>query len=173
MFSDKHSGEVKSFMLDILCPLISESDSVSNELSGIILSNIVEPLKSQRKNAYELARELLLKCNETLKPYKALHYSLTPMHIEFVMPNPNDLTSVEEFGLLPPSDDDTSQMEEGSEEPYVYVLLDDGTSDEDDPENGIDKENDHQPPSKQPTNSASKNKRFPCDKCPVSSNLIT
>jgi len=56
-------------MLDILCPLITESDSVSNELLDIILSNIVEPLKSQRKNAYKLARELLLKCSDTLEPY--------------------------------------------------------------------------------------------------------
>ena len=69
MFSDEHSGKVKSFMLDILCPLITESDSVSNELLDIILSNIVEPLKSQRKNAYKLARELLLKCSDTLEPY--------------------------------------------------------------------------------------------------------
>ncbi len=67
--SDEHSGKVKSFMLDILCPLITESDSVSNELLDIILSNIVEPLKSQRKNAYKLARELLLKCSDTLEPY--------------------------------------------------------------------------------------------------------
>jgi sister-chromatid-cohesion protein PDS5 len=42
---------------------------VSNELLDIILSNIVEPLKSQRKNAYKLARELLLKCSDTLEPY--------------------------------------------------------------------------------------------------------
>lgn len=69
IFSDEHSGKVKSFMLDILCPLITESDSVSNELLDIILSNIVEPLKSQRKNAYKLARELLLKCSDTLEPY--------------------------------------------------------------------------------------------------------
>ena len=68
-FSDEHSGKVKSFMLDILCPLITESDSVSNELLDIILQNIVEPLKSQRKNAYKLARELLLKCSDTLEPY--------------------------------------------------------------------------------------------------------
>lgn len=67
--NDEHSGKVKSFMLDILCPLITESDSVSNELLDIILQNIVEPLKSQRKNAYKLARELLLKCSDTLEPY--------------------------------------------------------------------------------------------------------
>lgn len=68
-FSDEHSGKVKSFMLDVLCPLITESDIVSNELLDIILMNIVEPNKSQRKNAYLLAKELVIKCSDTLEPY--------------------------------------------------------------------------------------------------------
>ena len=69
IFSDEHSGKVKSFMLDVLCPLITESDLVSNELLDIILMNIVEPNKSQRKNAYLLAKELVVKCSDTLEPY--------------------------------------------------------------------------------------------------------
>jgi len=56
-------------MLDILCPLICESDMVASELLDIILINIVEPNKSQRKNAYSLAKELILKCSNTLEPY--------------------------------------------------------------------------------------------------------
>lgn len=56
-------------MLDVLCPLITESDLVSNELLDIILMNIVEPNKSQRKNAYLLAKELVVKCSDTLEPY--------------------------------------------------------------------------------------------------------
>ena len=68
-FSDEHSTKVKSFMLDVLSPLITESDVVSNELLNIILINIVEPNKSSRKNAYWLAKELLLKCSNTLEPY--------------------------------------------------------------------------------------------------------
>lgn len=67
--NDEHSGKVKSFMLDVLCPLITESDIVSNELLDIILMNIVEPNKSQRKNAYLLAKELVIKCSDTLEPY--------------------------------------------------------------------------------------------------------
>lgn len=67
--SDEHSGKVKSFMLDVLCPLITESDIVSNELLDIILMNVVEPNKSQRKNAYLLAKELVVKCSDTLEPY--------------------------------------------------------------------------------------------------------
>jgi sister-chromatid-cohesion protein PDS5 len=69
MYSDEHSGKVKSFMLDVLCPLITESDNLSNELLDNILINIVEPNKSQRKNAYSLAKELIVKCSDTLESY--------------------------------------------------------------------------------------------------------
>ncbi|XP_018561766.1 sister chromatid cohesion protein PDS5 homolog B [Anoplophora glabripennis] len=67
--NDEHSGRVKSFMLDVLCPLITESDMVSNDLLDIILMNIVEPNKTQQKNAYYLAKELIVKTSETLEPY--------------------------------------------------------------------------------------------------------
>lgn len=67
--NDEHSGRVKSFMLDVLCPLISESDMVSNDLLDIILINIVEPNKTQHKNAYYLAKELIVKTSDTLEPY--------------------------------------------------------------------------------------------------------
>ncbi|KAL7294326.1 hypothetical protein TKK_0012336 [Trichogramma kaykai] len=67
--NDEHSGKVKSFMLDVLCPLITESDIVSNELLDIILINVVEPNKTQRKNAYSLAKDLVVKCSDTLETY--------------------------------------------------------------------------------------------------------
>ncbi|XP_065167677.1 sister chromatid cohesion protein PDS5 homolog B-B-like isoform X2 [Atheta coriaria] len=67
--NDEHSGRVKSFMLDVLCPLITESDIVSNELLDIILMNIVEPNKTSKKNAYLLAKELVVKTSDTLEPY--------------------------------------------------------------------------------------------------------
>ena len=56
-------------MLDVLCPLINESDVVSNELLDCILSNILEPAKTQRKNACQLAKDLVVKCADTLEPY--------------------------------------------------------------------------------------------------------
>lgn len=56
-------------MLDVLCPLITESDIVSNDLLDIILINIVEPNKTQKKNAYALAKELVIKCSDTLETY--------------------------------------------------------------------------------------------------------
>ena len=56
-------------MLDVLTPLIVEADFVSNELLDIILINIVDPQKSQRKNAYSLAKDLINKTAHTLEPY--------------------------------------------------------------------------------------------------------
>lgn len=56
-------------MLDILCPLICESDMVASELLDIILINVVEPNKSQRKNSYLLAKDVIVKCSNTLEPY--------------------------------------------------------------------------------------------------------
>lgn len=67
--NDEHSGKVKNFMLDVLCPLITESDSVSNELLDIILINILEPNKSQKKNAYQLAKDLIIKTSDTMESY--------------------------------------------------------------------------------------------------------
>ena len=67
--NDEHSGKVKNFMMDVLCPLITEADFVSNELLDTILQNVVDPIKNQRKNAYGLAKELVNKTSDTLEPY--------------------------------------------------------------------------------------------------------
>ena len=67
--NDEHSGKVKNFMLDVLVPLITEADFVSNELLDIILINAVEPYKTQRRNAYGLAKDLVAKTSDTLAPY--------------------------------------------------------------------------------------------------------
>lgn len=67
--NDEHSEKVKTFMQEILVPLLSESDSISNELLDIILINIVEPNKTQRKNAYNLAKDLIKKTTDSLMMY--------------------------------------------------------------------------------------------------------
>jgi len=43
--SEKHSNKMTGFMLDVLCPLITEAETVSPELLDIILVFIIEPLK--------------------------------------------------------------------------------------------------------------------------------
>lgn len=67
--NDEHSEKVKSFMQEILVPLLSESDSISNELLDLILINIVEPAKTQRKNAYQLAKEIIIKTTDSISMY--------------------------------------------------------------------------------------------------------
>lgn len=67
--NDNHSTKVKNFMLDMMVPLISEADSMSQELLDVILSNIIEPRKSQNRNAYNLARDLLRRTSATIEPY--------------------------------------------------------------------------------------------------------
>ncbi|CRK92889.1 CLUMA_CG006304, isoform A [Clunio marinus] len=67
--NDEHSEKVKSFMQEILVPLLSESDSISNELLDIIFINIIEPNKTQRKNAYNLAKDLIKKTTDSLTMY--------------------------------------------------------------------------------------------------------
>ena len=44
-FSEKHSNKVRNFILDMMAPLITEADAVSQELLDIILINIIEPYK--------------------------------------------------------------------------------------------------------------------------------
>lgn len=60
LYRDNHFDKIKNLILDLLCSPITESDSVSIQLLNIILSNIMEPLKSQQENSFRLAKELLL-----------------------------------------------------------------------------------------------------------------
>ncbi|KAL7021688.1 hypothetical protein ACKWTF_011984 [Chironomus riparius] len=61
--------KVKSYMLDIMSPLIAEADTVSNELLDVILKHIIEPEKSQNPNAYELCKQLITKTSDSLSLY--------------------------------------------------------------------------------------------------------
>ena len=53
----------------MLLPLITDSDQISFELLDLILSNIVEPNKSTKIEAYKLSKELITKTKDTLEPY--------------------------------------------------------------------------------------------------------
>lgn len=72
MFSivnDKHSSKVKNFMLDMMAPLISEADLVSQELLDVILVNMVEPKRSQNRIAFGMAKDLLRRTSNAIEPY--------------------------------------------------------------------------------------------------------
>lgn len=42
---EEHSTKVKGFMLDMMTPLITEADAVSQEMLDVMLVNILEPFK--------------------------------------------------------------------------------------------------------------------------------
>lgn len=44
-FSENHSNKIQNFMLDVMCPIILEGDSVPQELLDTVLVNIIEPQK--------------------------------------------------------------------------------------------------------------------------------
>lgn len=67
--NDNHSPKVKNFMLDMMCPLISEADTVSQELLDIILIQIIEPRKTHNKNSYALAKDILKRTSTIIEPY--------------------------------------------------------------------------------------------------------
>ena len=62
-------------MLDVLKPLIIESDTVSTKLLQIILMQIIDPKKSTNKQAYWLASQILDKTSSTLEPYISSFFS--------------------------------------------------------------------------------------------------
>ncbi|CAL8069332.1 unnamed protein product [Orchesella dallaii] len=65
--SEDHSESVKTFMLDLLCPLISDSTEVSMDLLKIVLTNLIPVTKPQNKSAQKLAKELVMRCSDTLE----------------------------------------------------------------------------------------------------------
>lgn len=73
--NDNHSDKVKNFMLDMLNPLITESDTVSTKLLQIILFQIIDPKKTSNKPAYWLASQILEKTSKTIEPYLLSYFS--------------------------------------------------------------------------------------------------
>lgn len=61
-------------MLDMLNPLIVESDTVSPELLEIILWQIIEPNKTINKNACWLATSILKKSSKAIEPYIVTYF---------------------------------------------------------------------------------------------------
>lgn len=78
--NDNHSEKVKNFMLDMLTPLIVESDTVSMRLVELTLKQIVEPRKSQSKQSCWLATQILKKTSKTIEPYLVSYFNHALTH---------------------------------------------------------------------------------------------
>uniref|UniRef100_A0A1B0AGA6 Uncharacterized protein n=1 Tax=Glossina pallidipes TaxID=7398 RepID=A0A1B0AGA6_GLOPL len=75
IINEDHSVKVKNFMIDILSPLITEADNFTTDLLDLLLINIVEPRKTQNKNAYQLAQQLIVKTEDSLEPVLSMFFS--------------------------------------------------------------------------------------------------
>lgn len=89
--NENHSEKVKNFMVDMLTPLILESDATSPELMEIIFTQLIEPKKSHAKHACLLSREVIKKSIKTLGPY-LVNYLATAITSEI---SPNGEESLE------------------------------------------------------------------------------
>lgn len=89
--NENHSEKVKDFMVDLLTPLILESDATSPELLEIIFTQLIDPRKSHAKNACLLARNVIKKSIRTLSPY-LVNYLSTAIASEI---NPNGEESLD------------------------------------------------------------------------------
>ncbi|XP_014675735.1 PREDICTED: sister chromatid cohesion protein PDS5 homolog B-like [Priapulus caudatus] len=77
--NELHSAKVKNFMLDMMTPVVTESDAVSQELLDTILINACEPRKTHSKYSYELARDLLKRTSNAIEPYIQAFFNNTLM----------------------------------------------------------------------------------------------
>jgi len=78
--NENHSEKVKNFMLDMLTPLIIEADAVSSKLVEIILWQIIDPKKTQNKQACWLATQILKKASKTMEPYLITYFNNAVTH---------------------------------------------------------------------------------------------
>ncbi|KAG8188316.1 hypothetical protein JTE90_008957 [Oedothorax gibbosus] len=69
IINDNHNGKVRKFMLDMLTPLITEADTVGDEILQVLFQNIIEPIKSKKTVACVLAQDIIKRTASTLEPY--------------------------------------------------------------------------------------------------------
>ncbi|XP_033110666.1 sister chromatid cohesion protein PDS5 homolog A-B-like [Anneissia japonica] len=68
IISENHSPKVRTFMLDIMCPLISENDAVTSELLERILVNLLDSKKIENSSAFTLAKDLIKRTASSIEP---------------------------------------------------------------------------------------------------------
>ena len=64
IINSQTTPKVKTLLFELLHPLLNESDQISTKVLDILFTRIIEPQKSNNKEAYNLAVSLLKKGNE-------------------------------------------------------------------------------------------------------------
>ena len=67
IYSDKTDVRIKGLLFDILHPLLNESDQISTRILDTLFPRIIEPQKSNNKDAYNLAVNLIRKGNQSFE----------------------------------------------------------------------------------------------------------
>lgn len=75
--NENHTNKIQNFMLDVMCPIIQEGDSVPQELLDTVLINIIDPQKSENPVAYKLASEFIKRTASSLEPYLQMFFNST------------------------------------------------------------------------------------------------
>lgn len=93
-------------MVDLALPLIIDADQISFELLDLIMSNLIEPIKSTKEDACKVSKELILKTKDTLEPYiKAFlnHILLEELEEDSYVTAPKVFELLKELHLLVPN----------------------------------------------------------------------
>ncbi|XP_066923364.1 sister chromatid cohesion protein PDS5 homolog B-like [Clytia hemisphaerica] len=75
LISEQHDVRVKTFMLDVMAPIIQEEDSLPSEILETILLQLVSPRKTKKPQSYQLACDLLDRCSSSIEPYMQLFFN--------------------------------------------------------------------------------------------------
>lgn len=75
--NENHTNKIQNFMLDVMCPIIQEGESVPQELLDTVLINIIDPQKSENPVAYKLASEFIKRTASSLEPYLQMFFNST------------------------------------------------------------------------------------------------
>lgn len=67
ILSDKTDANVRVELFELLFPLLNESDHLSSRVLDTLFARIIEPQKSNNKEAYNLASNLIKKGNENFE----------------------------------------------------------------------------------------------------------
>ncbi|CAL1265874.1 unnamed protein product [Larinioides sclopetarius] len=75
IINDHQFLKLQRIIVDLLSPLINEADLVPAELINIIFNHIIEPKKTQNKNACILAQEILRKTASSIGTYVQAYFT--------------------------------------------------------------------------------------------------
>lgn len=75
VINQEQSTKVKNYIVDILSALVQDGDFLPQEVIDIILTNILEPSKSDNKAAYTFTCEFIRKTSSHIEPYIQIFFN--------------------------------------------------------------------------------------------------